>query len=103
MLTGRLVLALTGTASFDEDVVGTCGADGAGALAMTLDDGSAVLLAADETGARLTVTAPGVVLENDVVDVRTQRDGESIVLAASLFHARTSESTGSLDLEATCG
>ncbi|WP_299952271.1 hypothetical protein [uncultured Modestobacter sp.] len=101
-LAAALDLQLSGLAAFAEQVVGDCSPDEA-TLTATLSDGSEVELRFTEDQGELVVRAPGIVVEQTLTDVDLAVEGRTFRLDAGLLTAGTSEESGHLGLEGTCG
>jgi hypothetical protein len=103
-LRGDLDLQLSGLATFDESVVGSCDLDGeTPRFAATLADGSALELLFTGDGGELSVLAPGVVVEETLSDVDLDVAPPAMEVHAQLLTAGTSEVSGRLTLQGRCG
>ena len=104
VLDGDVQLLFAGLAGFDEPVTGTCDTVSTPpTLAFALADGSSVTLRFERSGGELSVAAPGVAVEEVLRDVQMEVSGSEVTLDAELLTAGSSENSGDLTLQASCG
>jgi hypothetical protein len=103
-LRGKLDLQLSGLATFEESVVGSCAPDGdTPRFTATLADGSALELRFTDDGGELSVLAPGIEVQETLSDVELNVAPPAMEVHAQLLTAGTSEVSGRLTLQGRCG
>jgi hypothetical protein len=103
-LEGDLDLAVSGLTAFAEPVTGTCAAMATSpVLEMTLSEGSTLTVRFDGDGGSLLLAAPGIEVRQTLDAVSLTTEGGSVSLGADLLTEGTTERSGRLALEATCG
>ncbi|MGY1807340.1 hypothetical protein ACI8AF_08210 [Blastococcus sp. SYSU D00669] len=102
-LSGRLRLSVSGLVAYDEQVTGSCRpAADPPAVEAVLADGSVFRLTAGDEGLGTVLVAPGIEVPHTVTDAAVTGSGP-VVVAGGLFTGGTSEPSGSLQMEFTCG
>lgn len=102
-LVGHLSMSVSGLAAFDEDVSGTCGRiDDRPVFEAALADGSLLRVEFGVDGGVSTLSAPGIRVDQVLREVELTVD-RTVGVSAVLLTTGTSEPSGSLELEASCG
>jgi hypothetical protein len=102
-LASTVDLSVSGLVAFAEEASGRCLPTGSDpAVEVDLSDGSVLRLTAGADGLSSVLSAPGVEARHTLTDVQLT-PGPPVVVAGQLLTGGTSEPSGSLRMEFTCG
>jgi hypothetical protein len=102
-LSGSLQLAVSGLVAYDEQITGRCRPSASPpAVEAQLSDGSVLRLTAADDGLTTALTAPGIEVRHSLADVELGTSGGTVV-SGRLLTEGTTEPSGSLRMEFTCG